>query len=189
MTTTPENTPSAPAESWASSFDEIQQLRLIYATLPTGAKIVLRTLTLDELAAIDGLPDDLLRVALLEMTPGGIATEIARLVRRHEGSEDDTSVEEAQKLSQANVQLVNRLVQAAVVEPALTLEQVETLDGFDKAMIAGIASRRIGFDAAGRRVGVEPLDTFATFLREHGCAEGCPACEKSRLALSTVQPG
>lgn len=188
MTTTQSPTPPS-AENWASSFDEIQQLRLIYATLPTGAKMVLRTLTLDELAAVDGLPDDLLRVALLEMDPrGGIAGEIARLVRRSEESEDDTSVEEAQKLSQANVQLVNRLVQAAVVEPPLTLEQTETLDGFDKAMIAGIASRRIGFDAAGRRVGVEPLDTLATFRAKHGCAEDCSGCQETLLELSTAQP-
>lgn len=177
--------PSA-ADSWADSIEEIDRLKLIYATLPTGAKMVLRTLTLDELAAVDGLPEDLVRVAILEMSPGGITGEIARILE----SDDEDALGASQKLSEANLQLTNRLVQAAVVQPVLTAKHVETLDGYDKAMIAGIASRRIAFDAAGRRVGVEPLDTFATFREFHGCDDTrCEACEAARLALSTVQPG
>ena len=174
-----------PPSAWASSYEEIQKLRLIYATLPTGAQMVLRALTLDELAAIEGLPDDLLKVAMLESTPGGVAGEIARVLQK----DSDTSLDEAHKLSQSTAELVDRLVLAAVVEPALTAEQVTTLDGFDKAMIAAIASRRIVFDAAGKRVGVEPLETLATFRHEHSCAAACSACERTRLALSAVQPG
>lgn len=170
------------ADNWATSFEELQKLRLIYATLPTGAQMVLRSMTLDELAAADGLPDDLLKVAMLETTPGGVAGEIARVLH----TESDAALEDAHKLSQSTMELVDRLVLAAVIEPELTAEQVKLLDGFDKAMIAGIASRRIVFDAAGRRVGVEPLDTFRAWVEAHGCDDDCTACKTAVSLLSTA---
>ena len=181
--------PAAPSpsaiESWAGSADEWGRRRLNNVECPSGMRIVLQSVTLDELAAEDALPDDLLVVALLETTPGGVTGARAELLKL----ETPEGVAKAQKLSQDLVGLTNRLVLRAVVEPKLTLAQASTIDPYDKAMIVGIATRRLEFDAAGRRVGVEPLDTFATFREEHGCPEECPACSTSRDRLSTVHGG
>lgn len=141
---------------WAGTLDEWKGRRRIPATLPSGMRVVLQTVTLDELAAEDALPDDLLRVALLEATPGGVPAEIARQLASGDGS-----LERAQQVSRDAVALRDRLVLRAVAEPELTDDDVEALDGFDKAMIAAIASRQTEEDAAGRRVyGDQPLATF-----------------------------
>jgi hypothetical protein len=139
------------------SLDEWKGRRHIPATLPSGMNVILRTVTLDDLAAVEGLPDDLLRVALIEMTPNGVPGEIARLLQ----SERPESLEASMRLSRDTVALRDRLVLAAVVEPVITADDVGSLDGFDKAMIADIASRQTVEDAAGRRVyGDQPIATF-----------------------------
>jgi hypothetical protein len=119
--------------------------------------VMLRTVTLDELAAEEAIPDDLLRVALIEMTPLGVPGEIAREI----ASQDAGAQERALKLSRDAVALRDRLVLRSVLEPRLTADDVADLDGFDKAMIADIASRQTVEDASGRRVyGDQPIATF-----------------------------
>ncbi len=141
----------------AGSLEEWMGRRRIPATLPSGMKVVLRTVTLDELAAEEALPDDLLRVALIEMTPLGVPGEIARELAQ----DTEEALERAQKVSRDAVVLRDRLVLLAVLEPPLTAEDVAGLDGFDKAMIADIASRLTVEDAAGRRLyGDQPIATF-----------------------------
>jgi len=49
-----------------------------------------------------------------------------------------------------------------------------------------IVTGRQTFDAAGVRIGVEPLDAWATFRDEHGCAPDCQACVTARGRLSSV---
>lgn len=121
---------------------------------PSTAAFEIRALTLDELAADEALPDDLLRVALVEShAPGGVSAEIAAAAGR-----DD--VDEARRLSRALLELRDRIVHKAVVKPALTLAQVKKLDPYDKAMIVEFAQRQRSIDAAGREVGADTLDTF-----------------------------
>jgi len=139
------------------SLEEWKGRRRIPATLPSGMNVVLRTVTLDELAAEDGLPDDLLRVALFEMTPLGVPGEIARELQ----SQVPEALDRARQLSRDAVGLRNRLCLRSLLEPAVTEDDLVEIDGFDLAMIAEIASRQSVEDAAGRRVyGDQPLATF-----------------------------
>lgn len=143
-------------EKWASSLAEAKRNAHIDITGPSGTRYTIRPLTLDELAAIDGLPDDLLRIALLETVPGGVIEEISDKLRLG----DPESLKAAQQLSQDTVRLRDRIVLEAVVSPALKAKDVEALDPFDRHMIAGIAQRRVHEDATGKQVGADPLATF-----------------------------
>lgn len=141
----------------AGSLDEWKGRRRIPVTLPSGMHAVLRTVTLDELAAEEAIPDDLLRVTLIEMTPGGVPVEIARQLAQ----QDDGALERARKLSHDAVALRDRLVLRSILEPAVTEDDLADIDGHDKAFIAGVASRQIVEDAAGRRIyGDQPIATF-----------------------------
>lgn len=142
----------------AGTLDEWKGRRFIPATLPSGMRVLLRTVTLDELAAEEGLPDDLLRIALLEKTPLGVPGEIAREL----APKTDEGLRNAEKVARDLVDLRDRLVLRSVVQPPLSADDVAELDGHDKAMIADIASRQTVEDAAGRRVyGEQPA--LATF--------------------------
>ncbi len=148
------------AKGWASSLAEAKRGRLIDMTGPSGARFTLQTLTLDDLAAEEGLPDDLLKIALLEMIPGGVVAEIMSKVG------DPKTLKEAKKLSEDNVRLRDRLVLRAVVAPKLTANDVKVLDAYDKEMIAQICQRKVTLDAAGRRVGADALTTFRELASE-----------------------
>jgi hypothetical protein len=147
------------------------------------ANVTIRPLTLDELAAQNGLPDDLLRVALLEQIPGGVVAEIADKIEKG----DAASLAAAKKLSDDNLKLRDRIVLAAVVAPKLTARDLAGLDPFDKAEIAGFAQRRETVDAAGRRVGADALDTFRIVGEEHGCPPNCEACAASARRVFGLQ--
>lgn len=141
----------------AGTIDEWKTRRRIPATLPSGMNVVLRTVSLHELAAEDGLPEDLLHIALLEMTPLGVSGEIAREM----ASQSEEALERAKKLSRDAVSLRDRLVLRAVEEPQIGPADLADLDWSDKAMIADIASRQTDVDATGRRVyGEQPIATF-----------------------------
>jgi hypothetical protein len=79
---------------------------------------------------------------------------------------------------------VKRLVRRAIVSPVLSEEQVDAMDPSDREMVASICQRRADQDAAGRVIGVVPLDVFEPFPAKHGCGEDCRSCEEARLALS-----
>ena len=157
--------------SWASSVAEAKRNARIDITGPSGTRYSLRALTLEDLIVIDGLPQDLLHAALLEMTPartilrpdgsidtipGGIVGEIAEKTRLG----DPEQLEQARKLSQATVALRDRIVLEAVVAPRLKPADLADLDPFDKEMIVGIAQRRIVVDAEGKQVGADELAPF-----------------------------
>lgn len=166
-----------------SSLADWKKRATMDVTLTSGANVTIRALTLDELAAANGLPDDLIHVALLEQTAGGVTGKIAEHLDRAK----PTDLADAKKLSNATLQLRDRLVLAAVVAPKLTAKDLAVLDPFDKAEIAAFAQRRLTVDAAGRRVGADALDTFRIVREEHGCAEGCEACAQAARRVYGVQ--
>lgn len=138
-------------------------------TLPSGMQVDLRAVPIDELAAVEGLPLALQRVALLHAS-GGFETTLAEMVVREDGEHAGT------RLLEDNRQLFCRLVRLAVVGPRPVVDALaalpeddplEGIDEFDKRMIAEIAQRLISQDAAGRRVyGAQPLATFPGADRE-----------------------
>jgi hypothetical protein len=141
---------------WASSLAEAKRNAQIDVTGPSGTQYTIRPLTLDELASEDGLPDDLLRAALLEMVPGGLVMEISEKLRLG----DPESLQAARKLSEDTVRLRDRIVLKSIVAPAIREKDLAALDPFDKAMIAAIAQRKLSEDATGKQVGADPLATF-----------------------------
>lgn len=165
-------------EHTSPSVSDWKRRRHAPATLPTGQQVTLRRLTLDELAADDALSNELVAAVVLELQPGGIAVEMARL----------QDLEKQRELGRDMLRVRDALVLRAVVEPALEPADIPELDPFDKAMIADIASGQSDVDATGRRVwGVEPLNTFQAFRDEHGCDEGCEACDRVVREFSGVQ--
>jgi hypothetical protein len=141
------------AKPWASSLAEAKRNATVNFVSSSGTKWTVRPLTLDELAAEDGLPDDLLKVMLLEMIPGGVVAEIAGKI-----SEGDQ--EAARKLAQDTVILRDRIVLRATVAPMLKPRDLDALDPYDKNEIAAVAQRRLGVDEEGRLT--TGLATFRT---------------------------
>ena len=172
----------AKQKQWAHSLAEARRRGIIHATLPSGLQVDVRSLTLDDLVAVNGLPDDLVRIALLEISPGGVGAEIARELKKA----DKGALDRARKISEDQNALRDRLVLAAVVQPKLTAKDLPYLDSFDKVMVAEIAQHKLEFDAAGRRIGPEPVSTFRLFGEKHGCPADCPHCEAARMELSAV---
>lgn len=141
-------------KQWASSLAEAKRNATVNLQASSGTRYTVRPLTLDELAAEDGIPDDLLRVALLESVPGGVVYEISEKLR----AGDAESLRQAQELSQSLVGLRDRIVLRSVVAPSLKPRDLAALDPYDKAEIAAVAQRRMGVDRDGRLV-----DGLATF--------------------------
>lgn len=175
--------PRAPAFK-ASTLAEWKKRSRMEVTLPSGSTVVLRTLSLDELAANDGLPNDLLHVAYLEqVAPGGSALTIAQKFE----AGDSKSKADAKRLADARRDLVNMLVLAAVVSPKLTAKDVSDLDPADREMIADLTQRRTNVDAAGKQVGADMLDSFRSAAAILARAESDPARKAVLLGLSETQ--
>lgn len=86
------------------------------------------------------------------------------------------------------------LISRSLVEPTLTYDELE--EGRptrppqeDLDLLVEILVRGRDTDAAGVRLGVEPLDRWATFRHHHGCDESCEACAKVIDAFSSVDVG
>lgn len=183
--------PPSAETGWASTADEWQSAGLHNAELDSGARITFRDVSVGELIAADALPEDLLQIALLEYgDPGAGARLIAETVDlpADAGEEQrEASLEKAKEIGRKLVRLNHELCAAAVVEPKLTAEQVARLPFRDLEMLGGFLTRRLIFDAAGRRVGVEPLDTFRVFAEEHGHdVADCASCQAARRRMATA---
>lgn len=163
------------------SLAEVKRRARFVVTCTSGASYELRALTLDDLAAEDALPDDLIRVALLEAhSPGGVSGAIASHMQHDR--EDD-----AMKLSADLLKLRDRLVLKAVVTPKLKPADVQHLDPFDRHEIAEFAQRQRNVDAAGRQVGADSLDTFRRACAQLARAETDEARKGLLLELADLQ--
>lgn len=175
-----------PSEPTPDTLAEVKRRARFVVTGHSGATYELRALTLDDLASEDGIPDDLIRVALLEAhTPGGVSAEIARALHDETEHEDGSSV--AAKLSADVLRLRDRIVLRAVVKPELKESDVADLDPFDRHMIAEFAQRQRNVDAAGRQVGADTLDTFRRACRELARAETDEARKAVLLEMAELQ--
>lgn len=165
---------------WASSLDEVEQLSLMHVTGHSTARYTLRAVTLDELFAEEAVPDHLIQVALLNMRPDGLVRQMAAHVA---AGEQDT----ADELSRSNLELRDRLVLRAVVDPPLTAEFVrDKMDAYDKAMIASLCQRTSDVDADGKKVGADRLDSFRRVVAELAAAEADEARRKVLVELSEI---
>ena len=165
-------------------------------TLPSGMRVTARVLGITSMARLEGLPTDLtdavvLHVANLEQggLPAVIGAELAA---------QKTDPEAAARLAKHVAdfgRLTRHLVAEALVEPKLTVDELDDIPDDDLDLLMRIVTGRAAFDAAGVRIGVEPLDAWATFRHEHGCdgrtdeqghAAACEACTRALAALSSL---
>lgn len=194
MATSTEPKSQQPSDGWAGSAQEWRGRTVHKAELWSGMRILFRPSSLGELIAKGALPDDLLDLATREYAdPGAGATEIvaafADLPDEPTDEERAAAREQAAAAAERVAALNRELCAAALVEPKVTSDELRELPLEDLELLAAILTRRVGFDAAGRRIGVEPLDTFREFAHAHGCPEGCEQCETARGQLSSVHVG
>jgi len=145
---------------WApSSLAEAKRNAVVNMTASSGTRYSVRPMTLDELVAANGMPDDLIRAALLDSIRdnkgvSALSLEIAAKLQ----AGDKRSLGEATKLSRDTVALRDRLVLAAVQAPKLKPKDLVALDPYDLAEIAAVAQHRLIVDEEGRLA--DPLATF-----------------------------
>lgn len=165
------------------------QARTIHTiTLPSGQTVRMRLPGVATILEYGDLPDDLIGMAVAEITrDGGAAVLVTEAAPDREATL--TRLREFTGFQR-------HLVAAALVEPALTYEQITeavqdgSLPEDDLAMVAEIVQRLRNRDARGVMVGVEPLDRWATFREAHGCSDpGCEACQKVVEQFSSVDAG
>lgn len=186
MTVT-ENAPPPSLSGW--------QARAIHTiTVPSGQRLKIRIPGIATLLEHGDLPDDLVDLALAEVTkPDGAAGEVARLMDADEDREKALV-----RLAQFGT-FQKQLVCCAVLEVerdgvwqpvSLSLADLDDLPEDDLAMVAEIVQRLRGKDARGVTIGVEPVDRWRRFHDHHGLdAEGCGSCAAFLDELSTSDVG
>jgi len=191
-TTAKEHTRTPKTEAWAGTAGSWKKRGGPHRiTLPSGQRVLARVLGLSQLARLEGLPDDLTDAVVMHVVnlehgglPAAIGAELSKA-----GHGDEQAAEKANQYIADFGRLTKHLVAEALVEPALSVDDLDEVPEEDLEMLMRIVTGRQTFDAAGVRIGVEPLDAWATFCDEHGCDPGCPACLAARGRLSSVLLG
>jgi hypothetical protein len=189
-------TPTAPSPSLAA-----WQARALHTiTLPSGQRVKIRIPGIATLLEHGDLPEDLAELALLELTSEGGATAAlaGELAQASENGARAAVLERIARYGEFQRNLVCAAVVAVETAPgafedvSLTPETLMELGlpEDDLALVAEIIQRLRAHDARGVRIGVEPLDRWATFREAHGCPDqDCPGCAKLVAALSSVDLG
>jgi hypothetical protein len=159
-------------------------------TLPSGQRVLARVLGLGSLARLEALPEDLVNAVVLHVAnlehgglPAVIAADLGGV-----STDPEIAARVQQRITDFG-RLTKHLVVEALVEPKLTIADLEHIPEDDLEMLMRIVTGRQNFDAAGVRIGVEPIDAWATFPREHACPPSCEACARALAALSSVDVG
>lgn len=182
----------------SSSLAAWQAKALHTITLPSGQRVRIRIPGIGTLLERGDLPDDLLEIALLELTSEGGATAALAADLVSENGTREKALERLARYGEFQRHLVCAAVEAVETAPGafepLILSPESLLDGSlpedDLAMVAEIVQRLRAHDARGVRIGVEPIDRWATFREAHGCSdENCEGCQKLVAALSSVDVG
>lgn len=181
---------------WADS-KESWLGRVHDAELPSGIKVTYRDLSTAEFAFVEELPTELLELAVAEWAaPGTAAAYAAEPMREiRDRSKPATKKQEAaaqaetEKRFKALTQLNRELIALALVEPRLTADELRGIPLPDLEMLSLLVNRQLAVDAAGRHVGVVPIDQFRHLLQAHGveCPPDCETCETERWNVSTLR--
>lgn len=147
-------------------------------TCPSGQVVRVRIPNLALLIKNDVLPERLRQVAVQEaINPGQPVGQTAE-----PGQPVTVDAEAVKQL----YDLYEFLVLEMVVEPEITADDLAELPQLDLDMLTQIAIRERDMDAAGVRLGVEPISRWEVFRQEHNCSDECPACKGAVAALSTI---
>lgn len=167
-------------------------------TLSSGQRVQIRIPGIATILEKGDLADDLLEIALLELTTKGGATAALAADLASENGNREQALERIARYGEFQRHLVCAAVVAVETAPhvfePLGLTPDSLLDGSlpedDLAMVAEIVQRLRFYDARGVRIGVEPIDRWAAFREAHGCPdEDCEGCAKLIDALSSVDVG
>lgn len=158
-------------------------------TCPSGMTVKMRIPNLQLLIRQDRIPGKLMEVALRESLGQPILDQVRGGGEAGNGSVgDDFDLEKAKELISQGFEFQRWLVTEAVVEPKVTVEDLDAglVPEEDAEMLSALAQRIRFTDAKGVRLGVMPLDAFEEFRREHGCPPDCPSCAALQNEFSSV---
>lgn len=167
-------------------------------TLQSGQRLQIRIPGIGTILEKGDLADNLLEIALLELTTKGGATAALAADLASENGNRDEALKRISRYGEFQRHLVCTAVVGIETAPGvfepITLTPADLLDGSlpedDLAMVAEIVQRLRFHDARGVRIGVEPLDRWATFREAHECPdEDCEGCQKLVEVLSSVDVG
>lgn len=170
------------------------QQRLHTVTCPSGQRLRIRIPGVETIIQHGDLPDELVEIALLEVTrQDGAAGAIAEQLPDLDSAGKLARLAEFAAFQRELVRAAVREVETDtdVWEP-LELGRDETagLPEADVEMVAMIVLRLRSQDARGVTIGVEPIDRWARFHQAHGLdAEGCASCEAFLNELSSADMG
>lgn len=184
------------SDTWAGTADAWHALGVHHATLPSTMQITFRRLPLGWLIVHGALPDHLRELAAAEYADPGAGAERMHAAYLEAGPEPtDEQLEAAdataRKIGTDLAELNREICAAALVAPQLTADELADprVPVEDLEMLAGFLTGLVHLDAAGRLVGVEPIDTFRVIREEHGCPSGCKGCSGTRRRLSSRDVG
>ncbi len=171
----------------------VWQARSVHTiTCPSGQRIRIRIPGIATLLEHGDLPDDLTEIALLELSAvNGATGELAQQLASSANGNRSEILERVRQYGQFQRELVRAAVVAVEIEGEwqdvkLSLDDLGELPEDDLALVAEIVQRLRATDARGVKIGVEPLDRWATFREAHSCPdEGCPGCQKLIDELSS----
>jgi hypothetical protein len=189
-----EQSSSSERAGWAGSADDWGG-RVYQATLPSGMQVEYRLPSLGEMLMLGELPTELQEIAWAEYAQPGVSSLMAASptlqLTEKATKKQRASAQAESKAVLEKVSAINRhLIAHALVTPAMTIEQLGRVPYRDLEMLSMLLNRGHGEDAAGRYVGVVPLDRFRVALAAHGideCAPDCSACAQTQRLLSQVR--
>jgi len=156
----------------------------------SGSTCKIRILGIPTMLEIGIFPEHLLGIALLDISKreGAVGALREALEDVLDSTKRGQLVDEVKKLAEYE----RRIVAASLVEPELSYEEIASgeFPEDDFSMILEIIQRRRQYDARGVRIGVEQLDRWEAFHREHGLdAEDCQHCKRLAQELSSIDVG
>lgn len=165
-------------------------------TLASGQKVLAKVMSVGQLVMLDAVPEhlrDTVALHLMNRQQGGIDAVVAKELL--EAEKDDQAADRLQKRLRDLAELTKRIVVEAVVEPKLTIEMIDAGDvpWDDLEELFRLCTGQQPFDSAGVRVGVERVDAFLQFQREHRTGKclgpDCPRCARALDSLSSLHAG
>jgi hypothetical protein len=163
-------------------------------TLGSGTKVTIKVFGVGELLLHNAIPEtlrDTVALHLLNLNQGGISAVIGGdLIELNRNGTDPAESEKFQQRLRASAELTKLLVVEALVDPKLTLDELDEIPWEDQEELMRLCTGQQAFDSRGVRIGVEPVDSWATFQDEHrdGPCMGadCERCQRARQALSSL---
>lgn len=166
-------------------------------TLCLGSKVTVKVFGIGELLVRDAVPEhlrDTVALHLLNRDKGGIGAVIAGDLLELNRSSNGQAAEEMERFQQRlrdSREMTKRIAAEALVAPVVSFDELDDVFAWEELEeLMRISTGQQPFDAEGVRVGVERIDSWATFQDEHrdGPCLGadCARCERARDRLSSL---